>query len=184
MVRVMIEKFAPSIISNIEEISAIWKAVEVELSKLYECIVRLPSTPLAHLADETAIKRLEKLYNINDLGCTLAERKALCETSQAMVKSFTMKTLEKILEALAGGKEAYSIEFEKEYSWLKIGLDASDHFLKKVFEVLRGLIPANIILTVERHSFAPSELKWCLLDEDGAVLTDEEGYILIDKECE
>ncbi|MFR8990592.1 MAG: putative phage tail protein [Fusobacterium sp.] len=146
-------KYLPFFIQNYKEIDAIMKAENIILQNEWEYLKQAFKNNFIFLTDAYGISLFEKMMKIYPKGSdTLEERQVKVYTKWNTTLPYTWRWLEEYLKAyfLNTSTEAIPILFNDEYR-LDIRLSSKEWFGEyeyKLFDELRILIPANLILNI------------------------------------
>lgn len=146
-------KYLPFFIQNYKEIDAIMKAENVILQNEWEYLKQAFKNNFIFLTDIYGISLFEKMMKIYPkTSDTLEERQVRVYTKWNTTLPYTWRWLEEYLKAyfLNTSTEAIPVLFNNEYR-IDIRLSSKEWFGEyeyKLFDELRILIPANLILKI------------------------------------
>lgn len=146
-------KYLPFFIQNYKEIDAIMKAENIILQNEWEYLKQAFKNNFIFLTDIYGISLFEKMMKIYPKASdTLEERQVRVCTKWNTTLPYTWRWLEEYLKAyfLNTSTEAIPVLFNKEYR-IDIRLSSKEWFGEyeyKLFDELRILIPANLILNI------------------------------------
>lgn len=146
-------KYLPFFIQNYKEIDAIMKAENVILQNEWEYLKQAFKNNFIFLTDIYGISLFEKMMKIYPkTSDTLEERQVRVYTKWNTTLPYTWRWLEEYLKAyfLNTSTKAIPVLFNNEYR-IDIRLSSKEWFGEyeyKLFDELRILIPANLILNI------------------------------------
>lgn len=154
---VQIQNYWPRVIGDMRDFQEIAKGENPEFSQLWDAVERFIDDCFVHTASEYAIARWEKIYGLAPFSTdTLEDRRARILAAMSRQIRYTMRGLQKMLEALLGPGN-FRATANPVTSTLTVLVNVRVvHQLDDVRQLLDAVVPANLGIEIGRL-YSPHE---------------------------
>lgn len=152
-------QYLPGFLQEIREFRELSKAENPEFGLLYKDIDALLNNGFIHTADLQGVKRWEKLLRITTPTSSMEGRKAALLGKWNRTIPYTMTRLYEYLDALTARKN-YHISFPEEYRMELVAEDLSWDILRTMRELIRAMLPANMIFLMADRVVCMAIVPW------------------------
>lgn len=140
-------EYLPYFLRNYKQFKYIFNVEDIELNKLFKLTETVKDRSFVNFADETGIKRFEKMLNITPLkNDSLNQRRIRILTKINDGIPYTMTTLKEKLSGILG-ENNYQINIDG-YNFELIVSISEPNLIKTIQEYLKETLPANLLITI------------------------------------
>lgn len=146
---VNLSRYLPDEFADYQEYQKVFSAEEPELSGLWEITENLLKNSFLTQADSAGLSRFEDMLHIVPLeGDTIESRRMRLQTKWMTARPFTITKLHEILTNLCG-VDGYEMTLDQSEFALTVKVNLAVRNQEEiVYQALKDIVPANILLTV------------------------------------
>lgn len=140
---------APTVITNIKEIKAIYEKNETQGQQLKEAIQKVEANLSIDTATDELLTKWEQILNIQKLDIdSLEERRFRVKSKVFQKLPYSIRVVRKKLETLCGiGESALSVDYEKEEVLCQLHY-VPNPFYRVIEQYLEDVIPMNLVISI------------------------------------
>lgn len=141
-------EYLPYFLRNYKQFKYIFNVEDIELNKLFKLTETVKDRSFVNFADETGIKRFEKMLNITPLkNDSLNQRRIRILTKINDEIPYTMNAVKRKLDSIIG-EDNYEISV-KDFNFKVTVAVSEPNLIETLEDYFKGVLPANMLLNVK-----------------------------------